>query len=166
MIAHRSVLKVRLLRCAFAGAALSILMSLPAAAQERFAGHWMIAGAVAAPWASNPKDAADEADAQRLIGRPMTIGATNFEAPEPLGCAKPKYVFRNAGPDTLFEGSLSADGAGKPADPIAAARALGMSQKTARGMTASCSEVEFFLIDPDTILFGLNNRVFTAKRAK
>jgi hypothetical protein len=35
-----------------------------------------------------------------------------------------------------------------------------------RGMTASCSEVEFFLFDPDTILFGLNNRVFTVKRAK
>ena len=33
-------------------------------------------------------------------------------------------------------------------------------------MTASCSEVEFLLIDPDTMLFGLDNRVFTAKRAK
>jgi hypothetical protein len=33
-------------------------------------------------------------------------------------------------------------------------------------MTASCSEVEFLLLDPDTILFGLNNRIFTAKRAK
>ena len=97
---------------------------------------------------------------------PLTIGPTGFQAPEPLGCAKPKYVFRNAGTDTLFEGSLNADGAGKPADPVVAARALGMNQKTARGMTASCSEVEFFLIDPDTILFGLNNRVFTAKRAK
>jgi hypothetical protein len=66
----------------------------------------------------------------------------------------------------LFEGSLNADGAGKPTDPVAAARALGMTQKTARGMTASCSKVEFYLVDPDTILFGLNNRVFTVRRAK
>jgi hypothetical protein len=35
-----------------------------------------------------------------------------------------------------------------------------------RGMTASCSEVEFFLLDPDTFVFGLNDRVFTAKRVK
>jgi hypothetical protein len=166
MIVLRSFLHARLLRFAIAGVALSILASMPATAQERFAGQWRIASAVAAPWASNPKDAADEADAQRLIGRPMTIGAANFQAPEPLGCAKPKYVFRNASADALFEGSLNADGAGKPTDPVAAARALGMTQKTARGMTASCSEVEFFLVDPDTILFGPNNRVFTVKRAK
>jgi hypothetical protein len=166
MIVLRSFLHARLLRFAFAGVALSILASMPVTAQERFAGQWRIASAVAAPWASNPKDSADEAEAQRLIGKPMTIGATNFKAPEPLGCAKAKYVFRNADADTLFEGSLNADGAGKPTDPVAAARALGMTQKTARGMTASCSEVEFFLVDPDTILFGPNNRVFTVKRAK
>jgi hypothetical protein len=34
------------------------------------------------------------------------------------------------------------------------------------GLTASCSEVEFFLVGPDTMLFGLNNRVFTAKRVR
>ena len=34
----------------------------PALAQERFAGQWVVAGAVAAPWASDPKDAADESN--------------------------------------------------------------------------------------------------------
>jgi hypothetical protein len=166
MIAHRSSLTSPRLRLAFAGLSLIVLAATPAAAQEHFAGQWRIASAVAAPWASNPKDAADEADAQRLIGKPMTIAAATFQAPEPLGCAKAKYVFHNVTADELFEGSLNADGAGKPTDPVAAARALGMTQKTARGMTASCSEVEFYLVDPDTILFGLNNRVFTVKRAK
>jgi hypothetical protein len=33
-------------------------------------------------------------------------------------------------------------------------------------MTASCSEVEFVLLDPDRLLFGLNNRVYTMKRGK
>jgi hypothetical protein len=166
MLAHQLLLKSRRPRLAFAGAALVVLTAIPAAAQEHFAGRWLISSAVAAPWASNPKDAADEADAQRLIGKPMTIAASAFRAPEPLGCAKAKYVFRNAGAGALFEGSLNADGGGKPTDPVAAARTLGMTQKTARGMTASCSEVEFYLVDPDTILFGLNNRVFTVKRAK
>jgi hypothetical protein len=137
-----------------------------ATAQERFAGRWTIAGAAVAPWASDPRVAADDADAQRLVGKRIEIGAHFFNAPQPLGCAKPTYVFRAATADTLFEGSLTADGANKLTDPVVVARSLGMTGKTVRGMTASCSEVEFFLFDPDTILFGLNNRVFTVKRAK
>lgn len=140
--------------------------SLPAAAQERFAGDWVVAGAVVAPWASEPRDPTDEAEARRFLGKRLAIGASALRAPAPLGCAKPTCVFRNAAADTLFEGSLSADGANKPTDPVVVARSLGVTQPTTRGMTASCSEVEFFLTGPDTMLFGLNNRVFTAKRAK
>ena len=51
-------------------------------------------------------------------------------------------------------------------DSVAAARALHVTAKTTPAMTASCSEVEFLLIDPDTMLFGLNNRVFSVTRAK
>jgi hypothetical protein len=111
------------------------------------------------------KSAADGAKVRRFLGKSIAIGPTVLRAPEPLGCARPTYAFRDATADTLFEGSL-ADGAGKPKDPIVVARALGMTGKTARGMTASCSEVEFFLVDPDTILFGLNDRVYTLKRAR
>ena len=169
MFVHRSYSSARLLRFAVVGAVAAAIAgsaSSQAAAQERFAGQWVIAGVVVGPWASDSKDAGDEADAKRLVGKSLTIGAHVFKAPEPLGCAKPKYTFRDAAADTLFEGSLNADGAGKPTDPVVVARTLGMNQKTARGMTASCSEVEFFLIDPDTMLFGLNNRVFTVKRGK
>jgi hypothetical protein len=145
---------------------LAATLSSPAAAQERFAGQWTIVSAVPGPWARDPKNAVDEAEAQRFIAKTLTIGAPMLRAPEPLGCAKPTYTFRNAGADTLFEGSLNADGADKPTDPVAVAKTLGIVQKTMRGMTASCSEVEFFLLDPDTFVFGLNNRVFTAKRVK
>jgi hypothetical protein len=157
------------LRFALAGVAACLTagsISSPAAAQENFAGQWLIAGAVAGPWAGDPKDPGDEADARRLLGKRLAIDAKFFRAPKPLGCAKPAYVFGDATADTLFEGSLNADGANKPTDPVVVARSLGVTHKTVRGMTASCSEVEFFLIDPDTILFGLNNRVFTMKRAK
>jgi hypothetical protein len=118
------------------------------------------------PWASDPKNAIDEADARRLLGKRLAIGANVFRAPEPLGCAEPSYVFRDATPDTLFEGSLNSDGADRPTDPVAIARTLGVNRKTMRAMTASCSEVEFVLIDPDTILFALNNRVFTVRRSR
>jgi hypothetical protein len=159
----------RRVRVALAGSALCCIaasVSAPAVAQERFAGDWVVANAVVAPWASDPKDPTDQADAKRILGKRLAIGKGFLRAPEPLGCAKPTYALRDATADTLFEGSLNTDGANKPTDPEAAARALGITQKTVRGMTASCSEVEFLLIDPDTMLFGLNNRVFTAKRAK
>jgi hypothetical protein len=129
----------------------------------RFAGNWVISSAVTAPWAKDPKDAAD---AQRLIGKPLAIGAGFFRGPQPLGCNKPTYSFRGASADTLFEGSLNADGADKPTDPVVVARTLHVTAKTTPAMTASCSEVEFLLIGPDAMLFGLNNRVFSVTRAK
>jgi hypothetical protein len=159
----------RRLQLAVAGIAVCMAvgsLASGAAAQERFAGQWTIAGAVVAPWSSDPKGATDDADVQRLVGKRIALGAHFFNAPHPLGCAKPTYVFRAATADTLFEGSLNVDGANKPTDPVVVARSLGLKANTVRGMTANCSEVEFFLFDPDTILFGLNNRVFTVKRAK
>jgi hypothetical protein len=41
-------------------------------------------------------------------------------------------------------------------DPVALARTLGMTAKTVLGMSANRCEIEFFLIGPDTMLFGLN----------
>jgi hypothetical protein len=169
MFACRPLAAPHILRITLAGfavCAITASISNRAAAQERFAGQWVIAAAVIAPWTSDPKDQGDAADARRLVGKRLAIDAKFFRAPQPLGCSKPFYSFRDATADTLFEGSLNADGGNKPTDPIVVARSLGVDQKTVRGMTASCSEVEFFLIDPNSILFGLNNRVFTAKRAK
>lgn len=40
-----------------------------------------------------------------------------------------------------------------------------MTAKTVRGISANCSEVEFFLVGPDAMLFGLNNRISTVTRA-
>lgn len=150
-----------------AGLALAFALAAgPAFAQARFAGQWDVVTGAPAPWAKDPKDATDGAEARRFIGQRLVIGVKTFKAPRPLGCARPTYAFRNAQADTLFEGALNYDGKDKPADPVAAARALGMTQKTVVGMTASCSELEFFLIAPDTVLFGLNNRIFTLKRAR
>lgn len=150
---------------AIAGLALAVLLlAEPAAAQQRFAGTWDVASGKPAPWASNPNDATDMAEAKRFIGQRVTFAARAVTAPRPLGCAHATYDFRSAEADTLFEGSLSEDGRGHPANPVAVARTLGVMQKTVVGMTASCSEVEFFLVDPNTVLFGLNNWVFTLKR--
>lgn len=160
---------LRPLRAGFVALAVCVMggyFSGQAAAQERFAGQWAIAGAVTAPWAPRSSDASDELEARRLIGKRVEISAGALRAPAPLGCAKATYVFRDTTPDMLFEGGLSADGDGKPTDPGVVARGLGIENKTLRAMTASCSEVEFVLLDPDRLLFGLNNRVYTMKRGK
>jgi hypothetical protein len=169
MASYRLFADIRATRLVFAGLLAGAILGAiagRAAAQQGFAGSWIIAGAVVAPWAADPTNAADSADAARLVGKRLDIGAHSLRAPRPLGCVKAAYAFREAAPDTLFEGSLNADGAGRPADPVAAARSLGVVGPKAQVMVASCSEVEFVLTDPDTILFGLNNRLFTAKRAK
>lgn len=150
------------------------MIAAPAAGQDArpksdpdlFTGHWKIASAVTAPWASDPTNKADTAEAKRLLGKELIIGKTLFQGPAPLGCAKPSFVIRDETPDMVFEGSLSADGANKPTDPIAVARSLGIDQTKVRGMTASCSEVEFLYLDFNKIMFGLNNRIFTARREK
>jgi hypothetical protein len=160
---------LRRLRAGFAVLAICVMagyFSGHAAAGERFAGQWVIAGAATAPWAPRAGDASDELEARRLIGKRVEISAGALRAPAPLGCAKPTYVFRDRTAEMLFEGGLNADGDGKPTDPVVVARALGIENKALRAMTASCSEVEFVLLDPDTLLFGLNNRVFTMKRGK
>ena len=166
MVRRRQGLIRRRALAVLTAGAMALAASGPAAAQQRFAGQWVVAKAAVASWAGDPKDPADVADARRLAGQRLVISASRLRAPEPLGCAHPTYEFRDAGADTLFEGGLNADGADRPTDPVALARALGMTTRTVRAMTASCSEVEFFLVDPDTLLFGLNNRVFTAKRVK
>lgn len=66
----------------------------------------------------------------------------------------------------LFEGGLNADGEGRPTDPVKVARSLGLAKDRFEAMTASCSEIEYLLVAPATIVFGLDNRVFTMTRAK
>ncbi len=169
MLLRPSFSKLRRLRAGFVVLAVRLMAGGflgDAAAAERFEGRWVIAGAVAAPWAQSASDAGDELQAKRLIGKRVDISPGALRAPAPLGCARPTYVFHDRTAEMLFEGGLNADGDGKPTDPVVVARALGIGNKTLRAMTASCSEVEFVLLDPDTVLFGLNNRVFTMKRGK
>lgn len=151
-------------RLAAAAALAALALTGPAVAQQRFTGRWTIAAAEVAPWADDPNNAADTAEARKLVGQPVSFSARALAAPEFLGCKRPTYAFRQAAADTLFEGGLTSDAADRPADAVATARKLGITAAEITGMTASCSEVEFFLADPNRILFALNNRIYTLKR--
>ncbi|MEO6341170.1 MAG: hypothetical protein ABIO39_14100 [Caulobacteraceae bacterium] len=146
--------------------ALSLASSPPAQAQPAdFAGRWVIAKAAMAPWADGVVVGGPEEE-KRLLGKTVTLGPRAVTAPQPVGCKPPVYTVRDDPPDMLFEGGLAEpDKAGKPRNAVALARALGMSTRTVRTLEIGCSEISFHRFAPDTLVFGLDNRVYTLHRA-
>jgi hypothetical protein len=143
----------------FAAAVVSIS---PAFAQgPDFAGRWVIAGAAMAPWA-DPLQRGGRAEEARLVGRVVTFGPRTVTGPSPLGCPHAVYSHHDDTADLLFEGELAEpDRAGRPRDAAALARGLGMTTRTVRTMETGCSEVAFHRLAADTLVFGLNNRIYT-----
>jgi hypothetical protein len=155
-------------RALLAGVCLVLASINAASAQALFAGTWTITGAVHAPW-EDPKSPMVDSDEKRMIGKTVTFEARRVAGPEPIGCKAPKYKITDAPFDMLFEGTLAKPPGTPAARPDAAAaersaRQLGFQGKTAKTLDAGCTELQFHLVDGDTALFGLNDRVFTMKR--
>lgn len=152
---HRLILAVAALLAAAA----------PAAAQEpAIAGRWIIAKAQIAPWA-DAKLWADRSEEKKLLGKAIVFSPKAVTAPAPIGCRNPVYSGRDDPPNMLFEGGLEGDNAaGKKMDPAALARALGMSTATVRTVEVGCSEFAFHRFAADTLVFALDNRIYTMHR--
>ncbi len=126
-------------------------------AQEAFAGSWAISKAERAPWA----DAASRSDAEAksLLGKQIDILPNRIDAPKLFGCGKFKYKVTSYSPDMLFQGGLTA--------PDKQAAALGFKGSAIKTLETGCgSEIDFHMVDADTILFGLNDRIYTLTRKK
>ena len=124
-------------------------------------GRWIIAKAQVAPWA-DPLQRGGRAEERRLVGRTVTFASGAVTGPAPLGCRRATYKAHDDTADLLFEGSLAEpDRAGKPRNPEALARALGMTTHTVRTVETSCSEVAYHRLSRTTLVFGLNNRIYT-----
>jgi hypothetical protein len=124
-------------------------------------GRWIIAKAQTAPWA-DPLQTGGPEEERRLVGRTVTFGPHSVTGPEPLGCRNATFAAHDDTADLLFEGSLAEPGpTGKPRDAVALARALGMTTRTVRTVETSCSEVAYHRFSPTTLVFGLNNRIYT-----
>ena len=150
--------RTTLSRLAAAGAALCVGAAAPAP-NDGFAGHWVIAQAKVAPWADLQQAGGPEEE-KRLVGRTVVIGPALVAGPSPLGCLHASFKFHDDTPDLLFEGGLAEGPDGKPRDAVKAARALGMTTPAVRTLETSCSEVAYHRISPDTLMFGLNNRIY------
>lgn len=143
-------------------AALIVAIGAPAVAQDSsVAGRWVIAKAQLAPWA-DPLQKGGPEEERRLVGRTVVFGAHFVVGPQPLGCRHATFNVHDDTADLLFEGSLAEpDRAGKPRDAVALARGLGMTTRTVRTVETSCSEVAYHRLSPTTLVFGLNNRIYT-----
>jgi hypothetical protein len=131
--------------------------SSPARSQEAFLGPWTITKADPAPWAE--KGNASDAEAKRLLGKSVGILADRIDGPKPLGCSKLKYKVTSYAPDMLFQGSLTA--------PDKQAVALGFKDKAIKTLETGCeAEIDFHMVDFMTVLFGLNDRIYTMTRKR
>jgi hypothetical protein len=146
--------------------ALSLMTALPAAAEDfAFAGSWTIVGAVHAPWEDPDKPIVSD-DADRYVGKTVTITLDSMEGPGLMGCGKTAITVDSHPFAGIFEGGLAADpkDPGGRCDAAKARRAaldLGFTREPVPTLYQGCSELGLHLRDANTLLFGLNNRIFT-----
>jgi len=148
-------------RAALGAVACLGLISSAQAKDPDVMGRWLIAKAALAPWA-DPQQQGGPAEEKRLVGQVVTFAAHSVTGPSPLGCPHATFNVHDDTADLLFEGGLAEpDRNGKPRDAEALARALGMTTHTVRTIETSCSEVAYHRLSPTTLVFGLNNRIYT-----
>jgi hypothetical protein len=128
-------------------------------------GRWIIARAQLAPWA-DPLQVGGPQEARQLVGRTVVFAAHSVTGPTPLGCRHATYAVHPDTADLLFEGGLAEpDRHGRPRNAVVLARTLGMTTRTVETIETSCSEVAYHRLSPTTLMFGLNNRIYTLRPA-
>jgi hypothetical protein len=152
-------------------AALALLAASAALAHADdfpFAGKWKITGAVPAPW-EDPAHPMVTDDEQRYDGKVVTITKDSIKGADLLGCGKTEITVETLPFADLFEGGLAED----PKDSAAAydedkakklAKQLGFTTEPVPTLYQGCSEIGLHLLDAKTLLFGLNNHIFTMKK--
>jgi hypothetical protein len=144
---------------ALAGLVVMAVMALAPAlqAQEAFGGPWLILSSAPAPWAG--KSASPDRAAKALLGKGVAIMADRIDGPKPLLCRKLAYKVTDYTPDMLFQGNLPA--------PDKQALALGFKAPSIKTLETGCEAgIDFHMVDAMTVLFGLNDRIYTMTRRK
>lgn len=140
---------------------LAALAVTPAFAAHTYLGTWKVTDAKAAPWYDG-NGAKPDIDA-KFAHATLTFAKSSIKGPAPLGCKKVKYTVSTVGPEDLFEGGLK--------NPQKDAAALGFKNNKIMSVNEGCLrsdadiEMDYAFIDNDTALFGLDNVIYTMKRA-
>jgi len=134
-----------------------------ALAQGVFAGSWRVTNAQDAPWVEPKSDLKPHYEAA-LRNAVITFGAKRVDGPSWFACPKPHYAITELEPESLFEGGLDDPDRGMTMPKETAAK-LGFTGGKFPTLETGCAELSFHLAAPDTILFGLNNVIYTLKRS-
>ena len=143
---------------------LCLLAALPVRAQGVFAGSWTVVKAQDAPWVGPKSDLKPHYEAV-LKGATITFRPNRVDAPGWFACAKPHYAIEELEADSLFEGGL-ADADRGMTTPKETATKLGFVGDKFPTLETGCAELSFHLAARDTILFGLNNVIYTLTRTR
>lgn len=145
-----------------AAAALSLLASNTAMAQTSpLLGNWQIDTAAVAPWIGPDKiHTIKEENVRRYVKQRVTFEATAVKSRDPLlACTKPSYEPTQIPPEGLFQGNL-------PQPQADIAKALGLPAGNVPGIDVACpnSRFSYHFRDKNTVLFALDNVIYTLKR--
>lgn len=149
-------------------AALSLAAAPALAAEADFYGSWKIIGAAKAPW-EDPANPMISDDAELYVGKVVEIAEGSMKGPDLMGCGATELSVDNFPYGGLFEGGLGVR-PGDPAAPYDEAKAkrlaegLGFKAEPVESLMHGCSELILHRLDDKTLVFGLNNRIFTMKK--
>lgn len=127
---------------------------------DAFLGKWTVTGANAAPWADG-SGATPELDPD-LMGKTIVFEAHSASGSPVVACKDTVYTVSEVGPQYLFEGNL----------PHAATDAvkLGFTGAKIASLNVGCTssagdmELDFPMVNHDTLLLGLNNMIYSLER--
>jgi hypothetical protein len=136
--------------------------------EAAFYGEWKITGAAKAPW-EDPDHPMITDDAERYTGTVVGISKGEMTGPDLLGCGTTILTVEALPYAGLFEGGLAANpkNAADPYDIDKAKRlaeGLGFTAEPVESLFHGCSEIILHRMNGQTLLFGLNNRIFTLAR--
>lgn len=124
------------------------------ASASSLVGPWRFTHATSAPWGEPLAGSTD------LAGQTLVLTARYMQGSSPLNCGSARLEATAYPAAGLFLGGLPA-----PAEP--AAQTLGIGRFPVAGVRVTCDKgvFEFHRADADTLLLGLDNRVWTLSRA-
>lgn len=133
-----------------------------ATAANPFLGTWTVTDGKTAPWYDGVNGAKPVLD-PTFKGKTIVFAENSASGSPVVACDKVLYTVTEVTPDLLFEGALK--------NPAADAAALGFKGDKIKTMNEACDvetgdmELDFPMVDDDTLLLGMNNMVYTLKRA-
>jgi len=141
------------------------LLALPARAElpGQFSpnGRWEVTQAAIAPWVGDKIGLVRESEVRKLLKQRITFSARAAASQYPaLNCSDATYEPTRLPPAGLFQGALP--------EPHQAtfAKAIGFASGEIAGFDLACPDARFafHFRDRDTLLFALDNVIYTLKR--